>query len=317
MSDTYTKTSNMTNIVKEAFDRTAYFALRPELYIDQLATVRATNQAMPGSTVTFTKYADLSEATSALTEDADVYAVGLSTSQVTVTLTEYGNAVLTTAKLRGTAFLDVDMDAANIVGYNAGVSVDTIARDALSIGTNVVYAAGTNSTPTARGEVEAEDTLDGSDIRKVTAQLRAANVPTLGGGFYVGIMHPNVSYDFRGANGAANFRDPHVYVDTQNIYTGEIGAWEGVRFIESPRAKVWTGSGSGSIAVYATHIVGFQALAKAVSNQAGWSEQPIVVRGPVTDKLERFQPIGWKHLVGYKIFREESVRRIESSSSLG
>jgi N4-gp56 family major capsid protein len=317
MSDVFTSTTSISDIVKEAFDRTSYFALRPELYFDQVSTVRATNQAMPGNTVTFTKISDLAEATTPLSETADPFAVGMSETQVSVTLEEYGNVMVTTAKLRALSFLDVDMDAANIVGYNAGVSVDTLAREALSLGTNVSYAVGALTAPVSRATVEAEDTLDGTDVRKVTAQLRSANVPTLGGGFYVGMIHPNVSFDFRGANGAANFRDPHIYVDTQNIYVGEIGAWEGIRFIETPRAKIYTASGSGGINVYATHIVGFQALAKAVANAAGYGEQPMIVRGPVTDRLERLQPIGWKHLVGYKVFREESVRRIESSSSLG
>lgn len=312
MSDVFTTTSSMSNIVREAFDRTAYFALRAELYFDQVSSVRATNQAMPGTPVTFTKYADLSEATTPLSETADPAAVGLATSQVQVNLVEYGNVVVTTAKLRALNFLDVDMDAANIVGYNAGISVDTIAREAMSVGTNVVYAAGTTA-PASRAQVEAEDKLNGDAVRKVVAQLRTANVPTLGAGMYVGMIHPNVSYDFRSATGAQNWRDPHIYVDTQNIYTGEIGAYEGVRFIETPRTKIFTASGSGGINVYATHIVGFQALAKAVANAGGYGEQPMIVRGPVTDKLERLQPIGWKHLVGYKIFREESVRRIESS----
>jgi N4-gp56 family major capsid protein len=317
MSNVFTDTSALSNIVQEAFDRTAYFALRAELYFDQVATVRATNQAMPGSPVTFTKYADLSEAATPLSETVDPNAVALSTSQVQVILEEYGNAVLTTAKVRALAFLDVDMDAANIIGYNAGISTDTIAREALALGVNVNYGAGGTSAPNSRGSVEAEDTLNGDNIRQVVAQLRTANVPTLGAGMYVGMIHPNVSYDFRSATGPANWRDPHIYVDTANIYNGEIGAYEGVRFLETPRTKVYTGSGSGAINVYATHVVGFQALAKAVSNAGGYSENPVIVRGPVTDKLERFQPMGWKHLVGYKVFREESVRRIESSSSLG
>jgi N4-gp56 family major capsid protein len=317
MSNVFTDTSALSNIVQEAFDRTAYFALRAELYFDQVATVRATNQAMPGSPVTFTKYADLSEASSPLSETVDPNAVALSTSQVQVILQEYGNAVLTTAKLRALAFLDVDMDAANIIGYNAGISTDTIAREALALGTNVAYGQGGTTTPGSRGAVEAEDTFVGNNVRQVVAQLRTANVPTLGAGMYVGMIHPNVSYDFRSATGPSNWRDPHIYVDTENIYNGEIGAYEGVRFLETPRTKIYTGSGSGAINVYATHVVGFQALAKAVSNAGGYGETPVIVRGPVTDKLERFQPMGWKHLVGYKVFREESVRRIESSSSLG
>lgn len=317
MSNVFTGTSALSNIVQEAFDRTAYFAFRAELYFDQVATVRATNQAMPGTPVTFTKYADLSEAATPLSETVDPDSVALSTSQVQVVLEEYGNVVLTTAKVRALSFLDVDMDAANIIGYNAGISTDTIAREALSIGTNVVYGAGGTTAPSSRVTVEAEDTLNGDNIRSVVAQLRTANVPTLGAGMYVAMIHPNVSFDFRSATGPNNFRDPHIYVDTANIYNGEIGAFEGVRFIETGRAKKFVGAGASDIDVYSTHVVGFQALAKAVSNGAGYGETPVIVRGPVTDKLERFQPMGWKHLVGYKVFREESVRRIESSSSLG
>jgi N4-gp56 family major capsid protein len=315
MSDVYTGTGQLLSD-QEAFNRLAYFALRPELYFDQVASVRPSEQAMPGAPVTFTIYSDLAEATTVLGESTDVFAVAMSDSHVQVQLAEYGNAVLTTAKIRALSFLNVDSDAANLVGFNAGVSTDTIAREALAIGQNVVYATGGTTDPTSRGSIEAEDTLVGADIRKVVAQLRTANVPTLGGS-YVGMIHPNVSYDFRAATGAANWRDPHVYSDPAGIYNGEIGMFEGVRFIETPRTKVWTGSGSGSINVYATHIVGFQALAKAHAIQDGYGPDPQIVMGPVTDKLERFRPVGWKHLVGYKVFREASVRRIESSSGLG
>jgi hypothetical protein len=44
---------------------------------------------------------------------------------------------------------------------------------------------------------------------------------------------------------------------------------------------------------------------------------PKVVRGPVVDSLMRFNPIGWYWLGGYGRFREASLRRIDSSSSIG
>lgn len=316
MPDAYTGTGQLLSD-QEAFNRLAYFALRPELYFDQVASVKPSEQAMPGSPVTFTIYNDLSEAITPLTEDADVTAVAMGDNHVQVTLVEYGNAVLTTAKIRALSFLNVDSDAANLVGFNAGISVDTVAREALALGANVIYASGgTNNRPTVRAEVQAEDTLVGKDVREVVAQLRTANVPTIGGS-YVGMIHPNVSADFRGATGAANWRDPHVYSDPSGIYNGEIGMYEGVRFIETPRCKTYPTGGSGSIPVYATHIVGFQALAKAHAVQDGFGPDPQIVMGPVTDKLERFRPVGWKHLVGYKVFREAAVRRIESSSAFG
>ena len=315
----YTTTSDL-SVDQAAFDRLAYFALRSELLFDAAADVMPTQQAMPGASVTFTIFNDLTAATATLSESTDVTPVAMSDSQVTVTLAEYGNAVLTTAKLRGTSFLDVDTVAANVVGYNAGISIDSVVRDVLSGGSNVIYGS-KNTAPAARDEVQANDTIAANDVRKVTAQLRGANVPTFNG-LYMGFIHPDVSYDLRSETGAAAWRDPHVNVDTENIYNGEIGTFEAVRFIETPRAKVFEnasdGSGStGTIDVYCTHIMGRQALAKAHSIVDGNGPLPRVVRGPVVDTLERFQPIGWYWLGGYGRFREASLRRIESASSIG
>jgi N4-gp56 family major capsid protein len=315
----YTETSSL-SVDQAAFDRLAYFALRSELLFDAAADVMPTQQAMPGASVTFTIFNDLAAATSTLSETTDVTAVAMSDSQVTVTLAEYGNAVITTAKLRGTSFLDVDSVAANVVGYNAGISIDSVVRDVLAGGSNVVYGGGGSTTPSSRTTVQAEDIIEANDIRKVTAQLRGANVPTFNG-LYMAYIHPDVAYDLRKETGAASWRDPHVYSDPANIYNAEIGAFEGVRFIETPRAKVFEnasdGSGStGTIEVYCTHVMGRQALAKAHSLVDGNGPLPKIVRGPVTDTLQRLQPIGWYWLGGYGRFREAALRRIESSSSL-
>ena len=316
----YTQTSSL-SVDQVAFDRLAYFALRSELLFDAAADVQPTNQAMPGTGVTFTIFNDLATATSTLSETTDVTAAALGDSQVTVTLNEYGNAVITTAKLRGTAFLDVDSAAANIVGYNAGSSIDEVAREVLAGGSNVIYGGGGATNPSSRTTVAAEDIIEANDIRKVTAQLRGANVPTFNG-LYMAYIHPDVAYDLRKETGAAAWRDPHVYSDPGAIYNAEIGAFEGVRFIETPRAKVFADAsdgvgGTGLVDVYCTHVMGRQALAKAYSSIDGNGAVPKVVRGPVVDTLNRLQPIGWYWLGGYGRFREASLRRIESSSSIG
>jgi len=304
-----------------AFDRIAYFALRSELLFDAVADIMPVAQSMPGSSVKFTIFNDLSEKTSTLTEDTDVTPVAMGDSQVEVTLAEYGNAVNTTAKLRGTSFLDVDAAAANLVGYNAGISIDGVIRDVLAAGTNVVYGGGGTTTPSARNNVKAADIIEANDVRLVVAALRKANAVSFNG-MYMGYIHPDVSYDLRRETGVASWRDPHVYSDPANIYNGEIGAFEGVRFIETPRTKLHenasNGSGStGTVDVYATHICGRQALAKAHSIVDGNGAFPRVVRGPVTDTLQRFQPVGWYWLGGYARFREASLRRIEAASSIG
>lgn len=322
----FTQVSSL-DVSKAAYEQLAYFALRSQMLFDQAADVMPTNQSMPGTSVVFTIFGDLAAATSPLSEITDVTPVAMSDSTVTVTLEEYGNAVNTTAKLRGTSFLDVDAAAANIVGYNAGDSIDQVVRDVLSAGTqNIFYGSGGASLPTSRATVGSDDILTANDIRKMTASLRKKNVAPRDGGYYVGFIHPDVSYDLRRETGNASWNAPHVQVDTANIYTAEIGTFESVRFVETPRAKIFenasngSGSSTGSSAtvdVYCTHIMGSQALAKAYSIVDGNGPFPRVVEGPVVDALRRFNPTGWYWLGGYGRFREEALGRIESSSSIG
>ena len=136
-----TNTGNLA-LAQAAYDRLARFALRPELYFDQVADIKPTNQSMPGSSVSFPIVSDLAIASSALNESTDVTPQSISESNVTVTLAEYGNAVLTTAALRGESYVEIDPIVANVVGYNAGVSIDEVARNVLQAGSNVAYATG-------------------------------------------------------------------------------------------------------------------------------------------------------------------------------
>src|SRR5690606_21840408 len=148
------------------------------------------------------------------------------------------------------------------------------------------------------------------------AELRAANVQSYGGK-YKGYIHPDVSVDLREQNSGANWRDPHVYSSASEIWNGSIGAFEGVDFIETPRAPIWQDAGSSTTLtdVYGTLIVGRQALAKAWSRRVS-APLPQVVLGNVVDKLKRFHPVGWYWLGGYKRFREAAIRRIETASSI-
>jgi len=308
-------TTTALGLAQAAYDRLARFALRPELYFDAVADVKPTNQSMPGASVTFPIISDLAIASTALNESTDVTPSAISESTVTVTLAEYGNAVLTTAALRGESYVEVDPIVANVIGYNAGVSIDEVARNVLAAGTNVAYTGG----QTARTGLNSTTLLKASDIRAAKARLRSQNVPNFNG-FYTAYVHPNVAYDFTSETGSAAWRDPHTYSQPGEIWAGELGAFEGFRFIETPRAPVFQGAGSstGTVGanVFGVLCVGRQSLAKAWSMVDGNTEQPHVVPGPITDFLRRFVPWGWYWLGGYSIYRQASIQRIETGSSL-
>jgi N4-gp56 family major capsid protein len=313
MSDVMTTTASLES-VQDAYDRFAYFQLRDFLLFDQVADVKPTKQAMPGDTVKFTLYDEMAPATSALNESVDVDAVALSDGQVDVVLTEYGNAAMTTAKLMGTSFLNVETDKANLIGWNAGDSQDIIARTPLQAGDNVRYAG----QATARNTVIPTDEITAHDVRYVKAKLRGASVAGWFGSMYASFIDPDVAVDLREETGAAAWRDPHTYSKPDEIWMGEVGSFEGFRFVETPRAPVFADAGSSTTLtdVYATLFVGRQALAKAYSSSRSAPTAKVVV-GPVTDKLKRFHPLGWYWLGGYDRFREQSLWRVESAASIG
>ena len=323
MSDVYTTVSGR-DYVQTAYDRLAYPALRPELHFDKVADVKPTKQSTPGLTVQFLIQADLPVASTALNESVDVAAVALSDSTLSVVLAEYGNAVITTARLRAGALVDVDEIVANVVGFNGGVSIDSVSRAALEIGSNVNYSAGTTgTTPTSRATVTTADTFRGYDVRVAAKTLAVNNVPRVNGSYW-GFIHPEVSFDLQAETGIDGWLAPRVYggaSPAQNdIWDNELGTFAGVRFVETPRAPEFLNAGSSSASgvynVFGTLIGGAQAFAKAHSSEEGNGPNPRVIPGPVTDHLRRFVPIGWYQLVGYGVFRQAALLRIESSSSI-
>ena len=314
----YTTTSSV-DYVQTAYDMLAYFALRPELYFDQVADIKPTNQSMPGSSVVFNVQNDMALSTTSLNESTDITPVALTSSQVTVTLAEYGAGTITTAALRGESFVSIDEVQANTVGYNAGRSLDELAKIQLQGGSNVNYSAGaTGVTPGARNQVTPADTMRAYDIRYNVSALKRNNVPGFGG-YYLAFIHPDVAFDLWNETGNQALITPHLYSAPDEIFRGEIGSFAGARFIETPTAPLFADAGSSTTDtdVYGTLFVGRQALAKVWSMKDGNGPLPSVVLGPITDYLRRFQPLGWKWLGGYGVFRSVSIWRQESASSIG
>jgi N4-gp56 family major capsid protein len=178
---------------------------------------------------------------------------------------------------------------------------------ALRGGTNVIYSG---STATTTATVTAAATLSTANIGRAVAKLRGNKASgKRGSEFWAGI-HPDVAHDLMLEASSAGWVVPNAYgISQDRIWAGEIGRYKGAYFVESPRLYVAT-DGAASAKVYRTIIAGQQALAEAVA------EEPHTVIGPVTDKLNRFRPIGWYGVLGFARFREEALFRIESGSSI-
>lgn len=282
-----------TNLVTKAYDLLAYPALRPEMIFDQFATVRATRQSHNGSSVQFTFVGDLPEAVAPLLENIDVDSAALDSQTTILTLAEYGNAVTTTALIRGTSFIPVDPLAAERVGYNAGISVDTLARVALDAATTTV-GAGTGN-------------LDSWLLRQAVMTLQTKNVRPFAGGYYVAVISPTQAQQLKSESDAAGWRwvVGEVPGYGNSIYLGEIGIYEGCRIIVNNHLAT---QGAG-------YVFGAEGLAKGFSSAPGFGPNPSTVVSPVVDKLRRFASIGWYWLGGYKIFRDAAVVKLSTAAT--
>jgi N4-gp56 family major capsid protein len=212
-------------------------ALRSIPVMRSLADVKPVQQAMPGSSVVFSIYSDLAQATSTLTEANDVSSIALGNpSQVTVTLNEYGSAVTTTKKLNLTSFNDVDSALADIIAYNAADSIDNVVGQVLSAGTNVLYSAGpSGAAPTASSGVLPVDTISVADIRNAVVTLRTNKALPRMGELYAAYLHPRQSADLRAETGTGGFQELSKYVDRTPFVAGAVGVIEGAFVVETPR----------------------------------------------------------------------------------
>jgi N4-gp56 family major capsid protein len=232
-----TTTSSISNLVQAAYDQYVRMALRSIPVMRSLADVKPVQQAMPGSSVVFSIYSDLAQATSTLTESADVSSIALGNpSQVTVTLAEYGSAVSTTKKLNLTSFNDVDSALADIIAYNAADSIDNVVGQVLCAGTNVIYANGPSGTvPTASSAVLPVDTITTADIRNAVVTLRTNKALPRIGELYAAYLHPRQSADLRAESGTGGFQELTKYVERTPFTAGAVGVLEGAFVVETPR----------------------------------------------------------------------------------
>ena len=299
----------LSNQVLTAYQRSAFFALREGVVFDQFARVKPGDLTSPGNPVKFLFWSDMSQATTALTETVDVDAVSLSDSLVTVTPYEYGNAVLLTIRIQTDDFLiGFDADVANLLNYNLVDTIDVLARTAVDGGTNVTWSG----TTTGESSIGAADDLTVALVRQSRTKLRKASVMPWDGTNYAGIIHPDVAYDLKSETGDGSWVGTAMRNEEgARIWNDEIGTFANIRFMESPRAKLNADGGTGTVDTYTTYFFGQEFLAKAESIP------PHMVLGPVTDKLRRFQPLGWHAYVGWDTLREAALERVISASTIG
>lgn len=307
---TLTGTSAISNLVQTAYDQYVRMALRSIPVMRALADVKPVQQAMPGSSVVFSIYSDLAQATTTLTETSDVSSIALGNpNQITVTLNEYGSAVTTTKKLNMTSFNDVDAALADIIAYNAADSIDAVVASVLTGAgsTNIIYGGTATSTNT----ITSADKISVSDIRQAVTELRTNKALPRIGELYTAYLHPRQTADLRAETGTGGFQALTQYVDRTPFTAGAVGVIEGAFVVETPRVPFAANTASPAVNVYKAVIAGREALAEAQGQDIS------TVVGPQIDALRRYHTIGWYYFGGFNILRTAALYQIQTAATNG
>ncbi len=261
-----------------------------------------------GKTIEFRKYKPFDKAVTPLREGITPDGGSLTVTTLESTVDQYGYYVTLSDMLIMTAIDNNLVEATKLLGAQAGVTLDTITREVLSGGTNVMYS-GQKMSREAVGE---SDKLTVDDIYRAARALKSQNTPKIDGS-YVAIIHPDVAYDLMRNE---EWIDVHKYSATNEIFEGEIGKIAGVRFVESTEAKIFAEAGSGGKDVYSTLVLG--ANAYGVTEITGGGLEHIAKQlgsGGTADPLNQRATAGWKATKTAERLVENYMIRIESAST--
>lgn len=243
---------------------------------------------------------------------------------LTGSIKQYGTYTAITDKLELRAYDDVILGATEEMGASAAETQETLIRDALLVGTNVMYcdnvsAAGVATAATSCATMGASDTngyayLTDKMVNRAVTIMKKNRVPTINGK-YVAVIHPSVAEDLRKCDG---WLEAHKYARPGEIFNGEIGELHGCRFIEDVFAPVLKASGytnKDSGATYATYFFGKDAF--GIIDPSGGSLQMIVHdKSEAGGPLDQFSTIGYKFETnGATLLYPERLLRVMSTSS--
>ena len=261
-----------------------------------------------GKTIEFRKYSPLPKLTTPISEGVTPDGQSLNMSTIEATVAQYGGYITLSDVLLLTAIDNNLVQATKLLGAQAGATLDTITREVLNGGTNVMFAGGKS----AREDLDATSLLTVDDVKKAVRLLKSQNAAQINGS-WVGVIHPDIAYDL--TNDPA-WKDVKTYSDPSDIYEGEIGKIYGVRFVETTEAKIWAGAGNGGRAVYSTLILGDNAY--GTTEISGGGLQHIVKQlgsAGTGDPLDQRATAGWKATKVAERLVENYMVRIESAST--
>lgn len=265
-----------------------------------------------GTSIEWRKFGSLEVADTPLTEGTTPAGKDLSITSITKKLDQYGDYVIVSDVLDMQGKDPVITESSELLGEQAGLTVNKVVADEVAGGTNVRYAGGKSE----RTALTNADVLTGADVKKAVRELKKNNIPKFDDGYYHATISPEQAYDLMNDTANGGWIDVMKYANAKKLLANEVGTYAGVRFKESTETP--TAEGADGAAVHLGLIYGKDTYGVPEIG-SGAAKPKIIVKGKgsagTEDPLEQRSSVGWKNMFASKRLNELGIVRIESGVS--
>jgi len=252
------------------------------------------------------QFTKVTGAATLLTEAVTPAGSTLTFEKITAAPSQYGDYYAGSDKIAVMTYDPLLTIVTDAQSYQMAQIMDNLVQIAVIGGaTNQQFANGKTSTVT----VAAGDNINETELRKVIRTLRRNSARPLRGSKFVAVIHPDTWFTLMAD---PDIREAMVYAKEQNnsgsagsLFTGELGDYMGITFVESELAPIATGGGAVGINVYKTIFFGQDYFGKVeISGLTADSIFHGVGSAGAADPLNQRWTQGWKNTHASKLLNE-------------
>ncbi|MBI9081492.1 MAG: N4-gp56 family major capsid protein [Pseudodesulfovibrio sp.] len=311
MADNLTTTTQVDPGTATFYDKVLLEAAKPELVHELFALKRPLAQKS-GNTIKFRRYSNLSVAKTPLTEGVTPPGQLLSKTDITATISWYGDYVHITDVVDQTVEDDEWVVAGEKLGFQSGETRDELVRDIIA-----ACASSTNASAGSNGGTPTE--LTKSDIDGIVVTLLGYNAKmiapkiTAGTGVatrgvrpaFWGILNTALIDDLQEVDGYTN---PVEYARQDGIMDQEWGATGNVRWLQS--SKGYLSGSTYSLPIMGKDAMGVTDLEGSMKNiRKGYGS------GGTEDPIDQRATSGWKMAFVARILNDEFMHILKVTHS--
>lgn len=285
-----------------------------------------------GNQIKFRRYSQLAPASTPLTEGVTPAGSQLAVTDILATLQQFGDYVTLTDMVSMTNQDPVVTEATDVLGDQAGTTIDQHRRDVLVTGTNVAYASGVASRALVAAKITA------TDLDRAIRFLKVQNTKFMKEGLsssqnvgtgavrkaFIAVIHPDVEFDLESV---AGYRAVSDYGSMDGVMEDEVGAYKNIRFVSSTNAKIYPGAGAAGTTVLKNNGANFDVYATMIFGADAYAVIPLAGAGMMTevkplgsagtaDPLNQRSTVGWKATTTTRILNDAWCLRLETGASL-